>query len=102
MSEVVVIAPDALRRLVESAVCAGVGEALARLHRKDTFTIQEAAEYLGVKPTALTKWRYEKRGPAYVKSGSRVVYLKADLDAWLAAGRIRTLDSLEPNYGKSC
>lgn len=101
MSEVVVISPEELRRLVEGAVSSGVRAALELMRRKDTFTIAEAAEYLGVKPSALTKWRYEKRGPAYVKSGSRVVYLKSDLDAWLATGRIKTLDSLEPDYGKS-
>ena len=102
MNEVVVISPDALRRLVEGAVCAGVREALALAQRKDTLTNAEAAEYLGVKASALTKWRCEKRGPAYVKSGNRVIYLKSDLDAWLATGRIQTIDSLEGNCGKNC
>jgi len=36
----------------------------------------------------LTQWRYQKRGPAYVKSGSRILYKGEDLLSWLEASRV--------------
>ncbi|MEM6355208.1 MAG: MerR family transcriptional regulator [Pseudomonadota bacterium] len=37
-----------------------------------------------------TKWRHENRGPAFVKSGSRVLYRGADVLTWLEARRVQT------------
>lgn len=53
---------------------------------------QEAAQYLGtadspVPMNTLNWWRSQGRGPAFIKMGTRVQYLKSDLDAFLAAGR---------------
>jgi excisionase family DNA binding protein len=52
-----------------------------------TFTPEEAASYLGVKPATLEVWRSTRRYPdlRYVKVGSRVRYRRTDLDAWLAS-----------------
>ena len=38
----------------------------------------------------LARWRHESRGPAYMKSGSRVVYRGSDVLAWLDARRVET------------
>ena len=38
----------------------------------------------------LARWRHEGRGPAYVKSGARVLYRGADVLAWLEANRVKT------------
>ncbi len=56
------------------------------------FSPQEAAIYLGtadspVSLNTLNWWRAQGRGPAFIKMGTRVQYLKSDLDAFLAAGR---------------
>ena len=49
----------------------------------------EAAHYLALAPSTLTKFRLTGNGPSFVKVGPRAVaYRKADLDAWLEA-RIR-------------
>lgn len=54
----------------------------------------EAAVYIGMSRSFLAISRMEgsgeKRtpGPAFVKVGRRVIYLKADLDAWLAQHRV--------------
>ena len=53
----------------------------------------EAAAYLGVAKRTLQDWRHRKSGgPAYSKLGAgrrcRIVYAVADLDAFLAAGRV--------------
>ncbi len=36
----------------------------------------------------LAKWRHMNRGPAYIKSGSRVLYRGKDLIDWLTAQRV--------------
>lgn len=50
----------------------------------------ETAVYLDVSVHALRKWRHEKKGPAFVKQGSRVGYLKRDADDYLNSVRIIT------------
>ena len=48
----------------------------------------EAAEYLGLRPQTLRKWRHQGRGPRYVRFGAgmhaRVAYALDDLRAWIA------------------
>lgn len=41
----------------------------------------------------LARWRHERRGPAYIKSGSRVLYLGKDVVDWLASNRVETGDA---------
>lgn len=49
-------------------------------------TRQEAATYLGISRKTLANWastgRYSLR---YHKIGTRVIYLKSELDAWIAS-----------------
>ena len=44
---------------------------------------QEAADYLGLKPNTMDKWRYQGGGPRFVKLGSAVRYERCDLDAFI-------------------
>lgn len=49
----------------------------------------QAADYVALAVSTLTKMRLRGDGPPFVKVGPRAVaYRKADLDAWLAA-RVR-------------
>jgi hypothetical protein len=48
----------------------------------------EAAHYIGIAHNTLKKWRVTGDGPAYVRAGSRIVYLIEDLDSWLRANRV--------------
>ena len=49
----------------------------------------EAAKYVSLAESTLTKMRLTADGPPFVKLGPRAVaYRKADLDAWIAA-RVR-------------
>lgn len=57
---------------------------------KSFLTTQEAAEYLGLKPSTLEKWRVVGGGPEFRKLGGRSVrYHRDDLDAWAAANKRR-------------
>ncbi len=57
------------------------------------FNEPNAAAYVGRRPSALRAWRLQGRGPAYVRYGRSVVYLREDLDCWLAQHRVHTMDS---------
>jgi hypothetical protein len=52
----------------------------------DELSPVDAAEYLDRSPSTLAQWRTFRRGPRYSKGadGRRVLYLRADLDEWLA------------------
>ena len=54
-------------------------------HRK--LNSPEAAEYLGISVSTLSKRRIDGDGPQYLKLGRRVVYDTRDLDAWLDTRR---------------
>ena len=43
---------------------------------------QDSAHYLGISKASLERMRSEGSGPRFRKHGRRVLYLKADLDAW--------------------
>jgi predicted DNA-binding transcriptional regulator AlpA len=51
---------------------------------------EHAAAYLGVMPGTLNQWRYQRKGPRYLRPGGGkfVLYRKSDLDAWLNAGAV--------------
>ena len=48
----------------------------------------EAALYIGVARSTLKKWRVIGEGPSYVKVGSKVVYMVADLEDFLRDRRV--------------
>jgi hypothetical protein len=50
---------------------------------------KNAASYLGLSEKTLAMKRCEGTGPRFVKRG-RIFYFQADLDAWVAAGRVMT------------
>ncbi len=100
MNEFVMLSPEKLREIVAGAVASGVKMALSSNGAKNTYTDVEAAEYLGISRNTLRGWRVEKHGPAYHKSGKAVVYLRKDLDDWLARQKVLTIDSMECHHEK--
>ncbi|ACH40466.1 MAG: hypothetical protein ACD_55C00119G0002 [uncultured bacterium] len=48
-------------------------------------TTREAAEVLRVKESTLHQWRWQGRGPAFVKVGRLVRYRVAEVEAYIAA-----------------
>lgn len=45
-------------------------------------TTEAAARFLGLSPKTLEYFRFAGGGPRFRKHGRRVLYLKADLEAW--------------------
>jgi predicted DNA-binding transcriptional regulator AlpA len=52
----------------------------------DLVSVEELLELLpGIRRGTLAQWRYEGKGPAYVKVGRRSFYLRSSVDEWLTA-----------------
>jgi predicted site-specific integrase-resolvase len=50
----------------------------------------DVGELLSVSERTLEYWRYQGRGPAFVRVGKRVRYRLSDVEAFLAANRQTT------------
>ncbi|WP_369913880.1 helix-turn-helix transcriptional regulator [Xanthomonas sp. NCPPB 3005] len=66
-----------------------------RLPERDRMKVPDAAKHLGVSVSTLDKMRHEGRGPRYLKIGGRIFYRVADLDAYIDASVVETIDSRE-------
>lgn len=49
---------------------------------KNYINEKEAAQYLGLEPQTLTRWRTAKKGPRFYKVGGAVRYTVEDLEAF--------------------
>ena len=62
----------------------------------------EAARLLGVTEGALRQLRFKKKIPYYRNAtGSRVYYLQNELEEWMLATRIKTVDEVQEEATKA-
>ena len=61
-----------------------------QIHQEEFYHPTSHEMGLIAKPQTLAKWRHEGRGPAYHKSGQRVIYHGRDVLEWLDSRRIET------------
>ena len=53
--------------------------------RSERLRAEEAAQYLRVSRSTLSKWRSRGEGPRWHRCGPRIVYYnRSEIDAWLA------------------
>ena len=69
------------------AVIAPEGETCMNEKDKHYLSTREAADWLGLSPRTLDRYRVSGDGPPFHRFGARVRYLLADLEAWAAARR---------------
>lgn len=55
--------------------------------RSDYLTVGEAAAFLRLSVDRLAKYRVHGGGPVFIKMGSRVVYDRKDLVAWVEGNK---------------
>jgi len=48
----------------------------------------EAAEFLGMSPDTLPRWRWSGIGPAYLKVGRSIRYRQTDLETFLEGSKV--------------
>lgn len=62
--------------------------------RTNTFmTTYAAAKMLRLSPRTLENYRYERIGPRYFKSGSRVLYKESDILNWIEQFAITPMEN---------
>jgi len=49
----------------------------------DRLSIQEAANYIGVKPSTLAAWRMYNEGPDFIKIGKKIFYTAGVLNDFI-------------------
>ena len=54
---------------------------------RNYLSTRQAAEWLGLSPRTLDRYRVTGEGPVFHRFGSRVRYLLADLEAWAKSRR---------------
>lgn len=60
----------------------------------DYLTPKHLETETGIKVGTLANMRSAKVGPRYVKVRNRVLYRRQDIDSWLSAGLVETIDSM--------
>jgi Helix-turn-helix domain len=60
-----------------------------------------AADFLGLSPRTLERFRVEGRGPSFLKLGRRVVYSREDLVTWAEAQRRRSTSEPGSTLGRA-
>lgn len=73
------------------------------MENKTFIGIDEAAAYLGVKKTSLYNKCFRRQIPHYKPSGGKIYFRVAELDEWIAAGRVSTDTEIQDkanNYSK--
>ena len=63
------------------------GEIRMNENGRNYLNTREAAEWLGLSPRTLDRYRVSGEGPVFHRFGSRVRYLLADIEAWASARR---------------
>jgi excisionase family DNA binding protein len=51
----------------------------------DLLTVEQLARELTVKPKTVLRWHQKKTGPKAIKVGTRLIFRRADVLAWLDA-----------------
>lgn len=87
---VIVTTQEQLAEIVGNAVRAVIPE--IKKGRPETIRTEEVElEYPGLfTARTLERWRQNGNGPAYSFVGNKVVYRRADIEAFIAAGRVQT------------
>lgn len=88
--EVVTLTKGELKSLLAEAVAMGIEQVRVELLKGacEYLDEKEAAARIGVEVRKLKEWRRSGLGPAYIERDGILRYSKADLAAYMAAGRV--------------
>jgi predicted DNA-binding transcriptional regulator AlpA len=79
---------EVLRQIVREEVRAALSShSPAAAASAEYETTEQVAKRTGLSESTLLVYRRNGEGPPFVKLGRRVVYLVADVEAWMAANR---------------
>jgi len=97
-TQLIIITPEQLTELITQSVKNALAEQAlpqARQHAAHEYlSMAEAAQYLQMPQSTLYQFCANRRLP-YVKRGKRNYFLRADLDAFMAADRRKSMKEIE-------
>lgn len=64
------------------------------LHIPSNLSAEQAANFLGLAKSTLSKMRLSGGGPAFIKMGRRVAYRPEDLEKWINENRRKSTSDL--------
>lgn len=67
------------------------------IQQKETLTIEEASEFLGLSISRLYKMTSNKEIPYYKPGGKKIYLNRTELEQWILNSRIASNDELETN-----
>ncbi len=101
MDKLILTTPEELKRLIERSVQDAMRDYSASGQAKENrsgnplyLTITEAAAYLNLAKQTLYGFTSSRAIP-FIKRAKRLLFLKSDLDEWLAQGRKPSADQLK-------
>ncbi len=59
----------------------------------------DTAAYLGLSDRTLARYRSQGIGPSYVRTPHKIIYRRADLDAWLQAHAVQPVRERQRQAG---
>lgn len=62
--------------------------------------VNQAADYLKLKPSYIYSLIHKKKIPHYKPNGKRVYFNKIKLKKWIAESKIKTVDEIEKEYNE--
>lgn len=81
---------EKISNISEIIIANSSGERSLNFADKEFLTPEETGVLLGVKPSTLAKWRFEKIGPQYILMNDKLVrYRKIDLDEYMNSLKIK-------------
>lgn len=57
-------------------------------------TTNQTSALTGIAKGTLEYWRWEKRGPSFLKLGRAVRYRKSEVIAWMNSGAVQTTEAV--------
>lgn len=67
----------------------------------DNLTTDDLARSLHVAPETVRLWRHQGKGPRYFKAGRRVLYVRSDVERWIAEQQIKAAETRHRNAARN-
>ncbi len=101
MTNIIVTTKDELEGLIESSIRKAFSLQTPQVISKheDFMTVTEAATYLNLAKQTLYGFTSNNLIP-FIKKGKRLMFRKADLEAWVLEGKQKTIVEIQKELGR--
>lgn len=72
------------------------------MNQKEVLTLDEAAQYTGMSPSAMYKLTSERKIPFSKPNGKNCFFKRSELEAWLMSNPVATTDELNSRAQAYC